>query len=285
MIVDLKKETALALKYHFDSLDNAKNAARGWIACGVCLLKIKEALPHGAFAKHIKEQCPFDSRQARKYITFAKQSQALLELVKKEGALSMNEALKLLPAKNKEQLAYVGSLEPTKGRDANNWHTPADIIDSAKKVMGEIDLDPFSDEEANKRIKASKIYTEEEDALYKDWDKVKTVFVNPPYGQGIITKAIKKLIEEYQEGKFEECILLVNNATDTHWFHSLRPFVSAICFTEGRIAFLSPAKDGVLKEVSANTRGQVFFYFGKNAKAFIAEYKGMGWTFEVNNEK
>lgn len=285
--MDLKRNTAQAIKFHLSGIEKLKNGAMDWIACGECLLKIKIELGHGEFIPYIEANLPFSRRQATKYIRFAKQGPALLELIQQHGSLSQNEALKLLPAADADDLAYVGSLNSNdpKKRDSDSWHTPGDVVEAARNVMGSIDLDPFSSKEANARIKAKKFYSKEDDALSLDWEG-STVFINPPYGRGMINKAIDKVVEQYQAGSFKECVLLVNNATDTLWFHKLTSIVDAVCFTKGRIAFLSPAEDGVLKHVSGNTRGQVLFYFGKHAKKFIEAYKDLGWCMEVNgNDK
>jgi len=52
----------------------------------------------------------------------------------------------------------------------NERYTPADIIEDARKVLGTIDLDPASSELANETVKASKIYTAEDDGLAHDWE-------------------------------------------------------------------------------------------------------------------
>jgi len=175
---------------------------------------------------------------------------------------------------DKSKLGYVGGLNLE--RDSNSWLTPDYIIDAVKKVLGEIDLDPFSSEEANRRIKARYIFIENDSAFDNTWPFVRSVFINPPYGQGLIAKAIEKLIEEYKKGIFEEGILLVNNATDTLWFHSVLPFVSARCDTKGRIKFIPATEAGAQKNTSSNTRGQVLFFFGKNAKRFEKEFSAIG---------
>jgi phage N-6-adenine-methyltransferase len=285
--IELKNVTDLAIKYHTNGIDKIKNGVKDWIACGECLLRIKDSLPHGSYIPYIESRLPFGKMQASMYVRFARQAPALLELIEKEGSMSQKDALKRLPAANKDEMAYVGSLEgENTGRDSDNWHTPQDIIEAAKSVMGgKIDLDPFSSKEANGRIGATIFYTEEDDALSMDWAKVETVFINPPYGRGVIVKAIKKVIEEYKKESFKEGVLLVNNATDTLWFHDVKDIASAVCFTKGRISFLSPAEDGVLKIVSGNTRGQVLFYFGKNIEAFKKEYRDLGWCFEVHKNE
>lgn len=63
----------------------------------------------------------------------------------------------------------------------DRWFTPVYLIESARKVLGTIDLDPASEPLANERVKASKYYTETDDGLLQPW--FGSVFVNPPGGR------------------------------------------------------------------------------------------------------
>lgn len=59
--------------------------------------------------------------------------------------------------------------------------TPPEIIESARVVLGgAIDLDPSSDKEFNKVVRAKKIYTEHQNGYMRDWRG--NVFLNPPGG-------------------------------------------------------------------------------------------------------
>ena len=283
--MSVKTNTSQAIKHHLSGIEKIKNGALDWIACGECLIKIKTELTHGEYIPYIKSNLPFSNSQASRYVRFAKQGPALLEVISnQDGSLSQNEALKLLPAASSDDMGYVGSITSNdkSKRDSDNWHTPDDVVQAARNVMGSINLDPFSSAEANTRIKADKFYTKEDDALTLDWEG-DTVFINPPYGRGVMPKAADKIIEQYQAGSFKQGILLMNNTTDTTYFHKLRRIANAVCFTEGRIAFVSPAEDGVMKQVSGNTRGQVLFYFGNNVQGFMDAYHDLGWCMEVKN--
>ena len=176
---------------------------------------------------------------------------------------------------NVKNLAYVGR-QPKTERDSNSWYTPMQYINMVRKVMETIDLDPFSSELANTHIKANRIFTETNSALgkkeWKDGIGQINVWMNPPYGKGLIQKAVEEFLKHWCNGEIRQAILLVNNATETKWMQSLYAEADAICHVNGRIAFVSP--DG--KAVSGNTRGQLFLYFGTRIGRFNKIFKTIG---------
>lgn len=172
---------------------------------------------------------------------------------------------------NSRRMGYV----ITNTRDSDAWFTPLKYIESVRKVLGTIDLDPFSSKESNRTVMASTHYTATQDSLSFTWDKVRTCFANPPYSRGLLQKCITKIIQEIASGNIEDCIVLVNASTDTKWFHLLLSNSSAMCLTLGRISFENV--DG--KNISGNTKGQCFFLLSKNAdiiKSFCTEFKKYG---------
>lgn len=174
---------------------------------------------------------------------------------------------------NVNKLGYVGKV-PQSPRDSDSWYTPLKYLESARKVFGgEISLDPFSSEKANEKVKAVQFYTIEDNALSIEWNTSgkKTVWMNPPYGK-TMSAAVNKFIEQYSKGNFLEGIVLCNNATDTKWFSLLADNSSSFCFTNHRISF--EQYDG--KNVSGNTRGQTFLYFGKQSHLFKDEFSSYG---------
>lgn len=174
------------------------------------------------------------------------------------------------------QLAYVGK-QPGVIRDSNEWYTPAEYIEAARTVMDGIDFDPFSSEEANKTVRAGNYFSMITDALKAQWPiHHRTIFMNPPYGAGVINRAIDRFISELPHCK--AAIVLVNNATETAWFQALASECNAMCLVAKRIAFISP--DG--KAVSGNTRGQVFFYFGNREWRFQGEFAKFGLIAQVS---
>jgi len=153
----------------------------------------------------------------------------------------------------------------------NQWFTPDEHIALARSVLGEIDLDPASHAIAQGRVKAGKFFTEEDDGLTKEWRG--RVWLNPPYSQPEIGHFVDKLVEEIGSGRTTEAILLTHNYSDTAWFQRAASFAAALCFTSGRIRFVSP--DG---ERASPTQGQTFFYFGDRVERFAAVFSRVGLT-------
>ena len=151
----------------------------------------------------------------------------------------------------------------------NEWYTPVEFTDSAKIVMGCIDLDPASSEIANKSVKAGKYFTKDEDGLLKKWSG--NVWMNPPYSQPEISLFSSKLVANYRAGDIKQAIVLVNNATETAWFHTMLEVSSAVCFVKSRIRFVSP--DG---ESGAPLQGQAILYLGDNGEKFFDEFSQYG---------
>lgn len=148
----------------------------------------------------------------------------------------------------------------------NEWYTPIEYIEAARKVMGNIDLDPASNEIANKTVMADCYYTAEDDGLSFAW--FGNVWLNPPYS----TALVQSFAEKVAEREFDQAIVLVNNATDTRWFRTLVECADAILFTTGRIKFYKPDSNKC-----SPLQGQAFFYFGDKSEAFLREFEKFGW--------
>lgn len=162
-----------------------------------------------------------------------------------------------------------GNVTATAHTGDEESYTPVVYLESARQVMGGIDLDPASNPMAQKNVQASEYFTAADDGLEQDWRG--RVWLNPPYTALVINKFVDKLVNHYIKDDISQAILLTNNNTDTSWFHIAARHSNAICFTRGRINFLK--RDG---STSSPTNGQAFFYFGDNAEGFTKTFTAHG---------
>jgi phage N-6-adenine-methyltransferase len=153
----------------------------------------------------------------------------------------------------------------------NEWYTPSQYIEAARVVMGGIDLDPASNDIAQETVKAESYFTIQDDGLTNQWHG--RIWLNPPYSKDLLYPFIDKLLTELEAGRVTEAIVLTNNATDTAWFHRAEELARLICFTRGRIDFLTPSGDG-----GAPLQGQAFFYFGDNESEFRSRFSDFGFV-------
>lgn len=195
-----------------------------------------------------------------------------------ENAVSERVSMGLEPTKSfvrdRTDEANGRPVRGTTGTGDNEWYTPSEYIDRARRVLGGFDVDPASNEAAQEVVRAGTFFTAETNGLAQEWNG--RVWLNPPYAQPLISQFMEKLRDEVQSGRCSDAIALTHNYTDTRWFQDTANLASAICFTRGRIRFYSPAGD-----VASPTQGQAFFYFGNNIEGFRAEFSEIGFVVEV----
>lgn len=150
----------------------------------------------------------------------------------------------------------------------NEWYTPTEFIEAARRTMGSIDLDPASSRAANEVVKATRYFSADDDGLAKKWKG--NIWLNPPYSQPAIAEFSEKLVAEFRVPSITSAIVLVNNATETRWFHLIAACASAFCFPLGRVNFWSPGK------VSVPLQGQAVLYLGNDSKTFLREFAQFG---------
>jgi hypothetical protein len=71
------------------------------------------------------------------------------------------------------------------------YYTPSTWVERARNVLGTIDLDPASNEVAQRTIKATTWFDKESDGLQQPWRG--NIWLNPPYGRGLIDQFVEKL--------------------------------------------------------------------------------------------
>ena len=115
------------------------------------------------------------------------------------------------------------------------WRTPPHIVELARELLGAIDLDPASSDEAQKVVAADTYYTKERDGLSHTWSG--RVFMNPPYSRGLLDQFVRKLVSS---DVVTEWVVLLNNTTETNAGQLLLSSASRVCFPHGRLAFVGP---------------------------------------------
>lgn len=154
--------------------------------------------------------------------------------------------------------------------DGDEWYTPFDIIQSARALMGGIDIDPASCDDAQELIRADAYLTKGDDALQDSISWTGRMWLNPPYSMPLIRQFIDKAIQQYECGNVTEAVIITNNSSDTAWFHELLSRYPA-CFTKGRVKFWRPNHDDF-----GTRQGQTLFYMGNNVAGFVAEFNQHG---------
>jgi len=194
------------------------------------------------------------------------------ETLTPEGdSTSPNEWSATSPEAQKEVAGLSDDARPHVANNSgdNEWYTPAEYVQAARTAMGGIDLDPASCSEANKVVEASVFWTADDNGLEHPWSG--RVWMNPPYARGLVDKFCTKLVERYQAGDVTQACVMVNNATDTGWFHALSKEASAMCFLRGRVRFWHPDK-----QTSTPLQGQAVVYLGNQIERFSAEFQPFG---------
>lgn len=174
----------------------------------------------------------------------------------------------------------------------NARRTPPEFIEVVRSVLGDIDLDPASDAEANERVKATSFFSKEDDGLKHDW--VGRVFLNPPGGRldpytlqptKSPVKAVSsvalwwaKLIYELQSGRVTEAVFIafsLEALMTTQKFAPLLPVTAfPFCVPSKRYDYAAcgSAKNGSPPGASA------IVYLGDRYTNFAAEVSRLGFV-------
>jgi phage N-6-adenine-methyltransferase len=122
-------------------------------------------------------------------------------------------------------------------------------------------------------------YTKDNDALKSDWladiNKLnahlynktnKNVWVNPPYGRGLISKFMQKAIEEKAKGV--TTVMLVPATLEANWL-PINDISEIRIITGGRLSFMHPITG---KKIAGNTKGSMFIIFRPSESPLITSY-------------
>jgi len=216
---------------------------------------------------------PTSERHARELVSLVREDEAQAvdlwrELRAEHGDAVTADVIRDAVSERRRFERHAQTTRNINSSESFEWYTPGEYVDAARAVLGGIDLDPASCEQANEVVRAAEFFTEQDDGLSREW--CGRVWLNPPYGR-LCPQFVAKLTGEYEAGRVSEAILLVSAyATETAWFQPLldeRP----ICFTSRRIAFFSPSGRG-----SSSTHGSALVYFGCDAERFADVFCAYG---------
>jgi hypothetical protein len=154
--------------------------------------------------------------------------------------------------------------------NGSEWFTPGEYVELARKVLGDIDVDPASCEVAQRTVQARKYYTAADNGLTKSWHG--SIFLNPPYVMPDVGAFIDKLLAELDAKRTKAAIMLSHAFTENLWWQRAAAHADAICFSRKRICFLN--KDG--EDSTGATRGQTFMFFGRNTGRFADVFSEVG---------
>lgn len=144
----------------------------------------------------------------------------------------------------------------------NSWGTDQRVFDAMDREFN-FDLDAAA---SDKNHKCYSYLTIKHDALSVDWSKIRTVaigcnkfvktaWINPPYGRGMIKKFMYKCIEQKEKGVTS--VLLVPATLDAQWL-PINEISEIRIITGGRLTFIHPETG---KAVAGNTKGSMFVIF------------------------
>jgi hypothetical protein len=122
--------------------------------------------------------------------------------------------------------------------DSPEWYTPSPIVEAARQVMGRIDLDPASNDEANRTVQAATFHTADDDGLRRCW--FGNVFLNPP--GGLVARFWIRLALAYDARAINQAVWIGYSLEQFQTLQgvgaSWTPLDFPICVPKKRIAFV-----------------------------------------------
>lgn len=177
---------------------------------------------------------------------------------------------------------------PQHSSSTNEHYTPLEIINAARSIMGEIDLDPASCALANKNVHAKAYFTRDDDGLTRPWGG--RVFLNPPGGKrdghSVATAFWNKLVGEYDAGRVYCAFFVVFNPNLLFTSQDSTPALKfPVCFPRRRLSFLGVARSGELEAQDAPPHHNALVFlpprdadYWNALHRFFYYCRELGWT-------
>lgn len=269
----------------------------GFVEVGTALSRIRDGKlyreTHGTFEDYCRERWSISRAHAYRQIEAAGIAAALspvgdipservarelaplkddeVELVQTWRELRVEHGEKLTAEKVRAAVSDRLRMEQRVGvlnsSETAEWYTPPEVIDAAREVLGDIDLDPASCAFAQKAVQATTYFDAETDGLAQPWSG--RVFMNPPYGAAC-PKFVAKALHEYEAGNVSAAVLLLSGYSfDTKWFRPL--WHHLLCFSDGRIRFYN-----ALGEPGRPSTASAVVYLGRDWARFADVFSRFG---------
>lgn len=111
----------------------------------------------------------------------------------------------------------------------DKWSTPQALFNKLDEEFGfELDVCALPD-----NTKCARFFSPEQDGLKQEWRG--TVWMNPPYGRGLIAPWMKKAVESAGNGTI--VVALIPNRTNAPWWHDYVMRAAEIRFIRKKVAF------------------------------------------------
>jgi len=158
------------------------------------------------------------------------------------------------------------------GPRGDHWNTPQVLIDRVLAFNPVIGLDPCSN--ATSIVPATHKFdgsVSGKDGLRMGWSGYGLVYVNPPYGRGLVGQWAERCADDYESNMSvgDDIIGLFPAAVGSGWFQDhIFGRASAICFWRGRLRFLGAS--------SSARFDSAVVYWGSDVSQFMCAFVGVG---------
>ena len=200
-----------ANKEHSLATDNAKHLKKAMsiqmrhvITLGKLLEKAKSKCQYGeweglfvesdrGFKDGLNPRFAFGKEHARIFMKAAKYPNQAKLFAGEMEVFRLKDVYSSLSDATEEKEQEIALLGQHSLNEDDEYNTPAEYIESARKVMGSIDCDPASNDIAQETVQAGIYYTIDNSGLEQPWTD--NVWLNPPYSR-IINDFAEMLVKQ-----------------------------------------------------------------------------------------
>jgi DNA N-6-adenine-methyltransferase (Dam) len=149
---------------------------------------------------------------------------------------------------------------------SDDWYSPPEVVDAARRALGQIDLDPASCAEANAIVQASRFYTAADDGLRQAWTG--RIWLNSPFAR-LAPKFAARFAEHWRAGAISAAVAVFGtHHMTTRWFGALAELRPLVCVPDHRLKFSG--------STARPAHGSAILGIGIDPGAFEREFAGFG---------